>query len=82
MPIITKSELTCPECGHAQDVDMPTDACLFFYQCQSCEKVMKPRHGDCCVFCSYSPVPCPPKQAEARSGAVSVPPRSRDEQCR
>ncbi|WP_327036906.1 GDCCVxC domain-containing (seleno)protein [Methylomarinum vadi] len=23
---------------------------------------MKPKKGDCCVFCSYGTVPCPPIQ--------------------
>nr|WP_283817643.1 GDCCVxC domain-containing (seleno)protein [Bradyrhizobium diazoefficiens] len=23
-----------------------------------------PKSGDCCVFCSYGTVPCPPKQSE------------------
>ena len=41
---------------------MPTDACQFFYQCTNCETLLKPKSGDCCVFCSYGSVPCPPKQ--------------------
>jgi hypothetical protein len=24
--------------------------------------VLKPKQGDCCVFCSYGSVPCPPIQ--------------------
>jgi hypothetical protein len=46
---------------------MPTDACQFFYICTSCGARLRPRHGDCCVFCSYGSVPCPPIQA-ARAG--------------
>eukprot|EP01035_Chromulina_nebulosa_P060546 gene60546-82833_t len=30
------SLLTCPHCGHAKREKMPTDACLFFYQCDAC----------------------------------------------
>jgi hypothetical protein len=41
---------------------MPTDACQFFYQCINCQTVLKPKRGDCCVFCSYGSVPCPPPQ--------------------
>lgn len=43
---------------------MPTDACLFFWACPGCGTRHKPKAGDCCVFCSYGSVPCPPVQAE------------------
>lgn len=54
--------LTCPDCGHVAKEKMPTDACQWFYQCAGCKTVLKPRAGDCCVFCSYATVPCPPIQ--------------------
>jgi len=54
--------ITCPECGVARDETMPTNACVWFYECQSCHAVLRPKNGDCCVFCSYATVPCPPKQ--------------------
>lgn len=60
--IITDSELTCPECGHKELLEMPTDSCQWFYECTSCKTLMKPLQGDCCVFCSYGSVPCPPIQ--------------------
>jgi len=41
---------------------MPTDACQYFYECTTCKMLLKPKHGDCCVFCSYGSVPCPPIQ--------------------
>jgi hypothetical protein len=47
---------------------MPTDACLYFYDCRECGARLKPLPSDCCVFCSYGSVPCPPVQA-ARSGS-------------
>jgi hypothetical protein len=47
---------------------MPTDACLFFHACAGCALLLRPKAGDCCVFCSYGSVPCPPVQL-ARSGA-------------
>jgi hypothetical protein len=43
---------------------MPTDSCIYLYACKECGAVLKPKPGDCCVFCSYGSVPCPPKQAE------------------
>lgn len=62
METILKSILTCPLCKEAKEEIMPTDACQFFYQCSSCGTVIKPLEGDCCVFCSYGSVPCPPIQ--------------------
>ncbi|WP_298816846.1 GDCCVxC domain-containing (seleno)protein [uncultured Roseibium sp.] len=56
------STITCPECGYSQDETMPTDACQWFYECSSCKAVLKPKPGDCCVYCSYGTVACPPIQ--------------------
>lgn len=58
-----KSTLTCPKCGHKKDEIMPTDACTFFYECENCKTKLKPLEGDCCVYCSYGTVKCPPIQA-------------------
>lgn len=57
-----RSVLTCPECGHRQKETMPADACQFFYECRGCGKLLRPKPGDCCVFCSYGTVKCPPMQ--------------------
>lgn len=57
-----QSTLTCPHCGHAAVESMPTNACWFFYSCNGCGEVLTPKAGDCCVFCSYGNVPCPPVQ--------------------
>jgi hypothetical protein len=43
---------------------MPTDACVFFYDCKGCGTRLKPLEGDCCVFCSYGSIPCPPVQSQ------------------
>ncbi len=56
------SILTCPHCGHAKRETMPTDACQFYYQCEHCNTLLRPKAGDCCVFCSYGSVKCPPMQ--------------------
>src|ERR1017187_5142904 len=45
---------------------MPVDACLYFYECTRCAVLLKPKAGDCCIFCSYGTVKCPPKQAGGR----------------
>ncbi|WOK08526.1 GDCCVxC domain-containing (seleno)protein [Imperialibacter roseus] len=60
--VILESKITCPKCGHQKDETMPTDACQFFYECESCHEVLKPKAGDCCVYCSYGTKPCPPIQ--------------------
>ncbi|WP_242206626.1 GDCCVxC domain-containing (seleno)protein [Aestuariivivens insulae] len=59
MDIIFKSEITCPNCGYKRVEAMPLNACQFFYECDNCKKIIKPKKGDCCVFCSYGTVPCP-----------------------
>lgn len=41
---------------------MPTDACQWFYECERCKTVLRPKAGDCCVFCSYGTHRCPPIQ--------------------
>jgi len=41
---------------------MPTDSCTYYYECAGCKSLLKPLSGDCCVFCSYGTVPCPPIQ--------------------
>ena len=58
-----RSTITCPECGHVETETMPTDACQWFYDCKGCAVVLKPKPGDCCVYCSYADIPCPPIQA-------------------
>jgi hypothetical protein len=60
--IALESIVTCPQCGHGHVETMPTDACLFFYDCKGCGAVVRPKQGDCCVFCSYGSVKCPPVQ--------------------
>jgi len=60
--------LTCPHCGHAESLTMPTDACQWFYECKGCGTLLKPKPGDCCVFCSYGDTPCPPIQVARAKG--------------
>ncbi|WP_349629024.1 GDCCVxC domain-containing (seleno)protein [Bradyrhizobium diazoefficiens] len=39
------------------------NACRFYYDCEGCGKRLKPLASDCCVFCSYRSMPCPPIQS-------------------
>jgi hypothetical protein len=61
---VLESMLTCPVCGHVDCLRMPTDACQFFHECVHCRTVLRPKPGDCCVFCSYGSVSCPPVQLQ------------------
>jgi hypothetical protein len=66
------STITCPRCGHRKTETMPTDACQFFYECTSCGAMLKPEPGDCCVFCSYGSMPCPPIQQQVEDGCCRM----------
>ena len=67
--MILESIITCPHCSTAKSETMPTDACQFLYECIGCGERLRPKAGDCCVFCSYGSVPCPPIQAERSGGS-------------
>ena len=62
--VLLESIISCPRCGVTKTETMPTDACQYFYECTGCGTKLRPKSGDCCVFCSYGSVPCPPRQAE------------------
>ncbi|MFN4292444.1 MAG: GDCCVxC domain-containing (seleno)protein [Pseudomonadota bacterium] len=66
--VIPESHLICPLCGHGKTEQMPVDACQWFYECEHCHALLKPKPGDCCVFCSYGSVPCPPIQQQRAGG--------------
>jgi hypothetical protein len=61
---VLRSTLTCPRCGFQKEEAMPTDSCHFFYECEGCHTLLRPAKGDCCVFCSYGSVKCPPVQMQ------------------
>ena len=71
MGVVTGSVITCPNCTTQTEAVMPTDACLVFFQCNSCYAVLRPKPGDCCVFCSYGSVTCPPVQRRLGCGGDS-----------
>jgi len=54
-----KAQLHCPMCGHNQIVNIFTNRCLPFYQCDGCRKVIPAKKGNCCVICNYSDQKCP-----------------------
>lgn len=59
-----QSTITCPDCGFQKEETMPVAACQYFYKCRNCGILLKPLQGDCCVFCSYGTVACPPIQMD------------------
>lgn len=65
---ILESTLTCPRCGFQKTELMPVDSCRYFYECPACHELLKPKPGDCCVFCSYGTNKCPSKQEGAAGG--------------
>ncbi|MEM6987432.1 MAG: GDCCVxC domain-containing (seleno)protein [Pseudomonadota bacterium] len=71
MTIELQSTLTCPACGHKTAETMPTNACQYFYDYRHCGTLLKPAEGDCCVFCTYGTVACPPIQAARVAGDTS-----------
>jgi hypothetical protein len=60
--IKTTSTITCPVCHYSKQEEMSADACQYFYKCENCQTVIRPKQGDCCVYCSYGSVKCPPMQ--------------------
>jgi hypothetical protein len=64
--VLTIAVLTCPVCALRATETMPVDACQYFYDCSGCGERLSPLPGDCCVFCSYSDVRCPPNQRDDR----------------
>lgn len=66
MEVILQSIITCPNCNDKSEETMPTNACQYFYECKSCKQIIQPKKGDCCVYCSYGSVLCPPIQQDRK----------------
>ncbi|MGB7070384.1 MAG: GDCCVxC domain-containing (seleno)protein [Pyrinomonadaceae bacterium] len=59
-----ESTIECPKCGFQTTEEMPSDRCIFYWECPNCKALFKPLPGDCCVFCSYGTFTCPPMSAD------------------
>lgn len=57
------STIACPKCGFPTTEEMPADMCIYYWECPNCKALFKPLPGDCCVFCSYGSLMCPPMMA-------------------
>lgn len=73
MPVTWQSELRCPHCDHVSLETMPSDYCLYFFTCPACHTLLRPLPGQCCVFCAYGSVPCPPIQRSRQSVGGETP---------
>lgn len=62
----TTSEITCPHCGVYPSEEMPSEARIYYFKGSVCGAVLTPEAGDCCAFCSYGSVPCPPVQTAGK----------------
>lgn len=65
MDVKTEAVITCPKCNFSKKEQMPANACQHFYKCTNCGEMLKPKEGDCCVFCSYADSKCQSKQEES-----------------
>ncbi|HJP42945.1 MAG TPA: GDCCVxC domain-containing (seleno)protein [Gammaproteobacteria bacterium] len=63
--VILSSTVTCPQCDFSKKEHMPINSCQFFYECINCLCLLKPKQVDCCIFCSYGDVSCPPVQEDS-----------------
>jgi hypothetical protein len=51
---------------HREGRDHANRRLPIFVRVRGLRTMLRPEPGDCCVFCSYGSVPCPPVQREAR----------------
>ena len=51
----------CPICRARTRCEMPEASCVYLWECPACFSLLRPKPGDCCVFCSYGDQVCPPK---------------------
>lgn len=61
------ARIACPLCRKVTEAAIPEGACQFFWDCPACGGVLRPKPGDCCVFCSYADRRCPSVLGEVTS---------------
>ena len=71
--VILESVITCPACGVQRVEEMPERSCVIAYRCTACGETLRPAEGDCCVYCTYGSVPCPPLQGRGQATSVAGP---------
>ncbi|WP_370624722.1 GDCCVxC domain-containing (seleno)protein [Polynucleobacter sp. 80A-SIGWE] len=52
------STITCPICLNAEILALPKGSSQHLYRCHSCKTILRPKSGDCCIFCSFGSIDC------------------------
>ncbi|WP_304608924.1 MULTISPECIES: GDCCVxC domain-containing (seleno)protein [unclassified Polynucleobacter] len=50
--------ITCPNCYGQETLEISQGYSQHLYRCPSCSIILKPRSGDCCIFCSFGSQDC------------------------
>ncbi|WP_206603356.1 GDCCVxC domain-containing (seleno)protein [Polynucleobacter paneuropaeus] len=53
----TVSIITCPSCLAQEALEIP-EGSMHLYRCKACSTILKPKSGDCCIFCSFGNTDC------------------------
>ncbi|WP_370624266.1 GDCCVxC domain-containing (seleno)protein [Polynucleobacter sp. UB-Piko-W3] len=53
-----QSTITCPHCQAAETLVVPIGSSMHLYRCRACFNILKPKSGDCCIFCSFGDFDC------------------------
>ena len=61
-----KTVITCQSCGMAEEIMMHPKLPEQKFVCKKCSAELLAQAGECCVFCSYGSVKCPPIQEIAK----------------
>ena len=56
------STITRPACDTQTTETMELNACRYLYVCPACGATLRPHPRECCVYCSYGDIRCPPQQ--------------------
>ncbi|MEI6183494.1 MAG: GDCCVxC domain-containing (seleno)protein [Polynucleobacter sp.] len=57
-PEIQRSTITCPHCEATEALEIPRGTSQHLYRCRACSNILKPKSGDCCIFCSFGDLDC------------------------
>ncbi|WP_305848903.1 GDCCVxC domain-containing (seleno)protein [Polynucleobacter sp. AP-Ainpum-60-G11] len=52
------STITCPFCLQSETLGIPVGGSQHLYRCRACNAILRPKSGDCCIFCSFGNIDC------------------------